>query len=159
MTKKPYFHELLYNVNEDAPATGPALRRHMNNTICGYPASSRDDVLNQVIKQGPALRQMISFAKRKKKASHLDYKAVTQRRHSSAAETLNQLWNGRNWLPPWLKHTGDTPASYNQLSSPDLSYILATSKLASANGVDLPSLYQPNGVFYQAAASIKFPLR
>ncbi|KAM0186165.1 hypothetical protein ACHAPA_010485 [Fusarium lateritium] len=102
---------------------------------------------------------MIYFAKRKKKASHIDYKAITQHRHCSAAETLDQLWNGQNWLPPWPKHTSDTLVSYNQLSSPELSYILATSKLASANGVDLLSLYQANGVFYQAAASIKFPLQ
>lgn len=63
--------------------------------------------------------------------------------------SLNRLWGGNGWIPPFLHNETREPLTIETLFHWDFSRLLSISKRAANKGIALPSLYQPGGLLYR----------
>ncbi|KAF4887404.1 hypothetical protein CGCF415_v014864 [Colletotrichum fructicola] len=84
------------------------------------------------------------------------FAAETSNRKNNNRSTLDLLWGRNNWNPP-PSITGPKPK--DQLGVRDTSILCSISNLAVENNVDLPCLYRPGGVIYDAAAALHNPIQ
>ena len=63
--------------------------------------------------------------------------------------SLNRLWGGTGWIPPFLHNKTREPLTVETLFHRDFSRLLSISKRAAYKGIALPSLYKPGGLLHR----------
>ncbi|OIW24325.1 hypothetical protein CONLIGDRAFT_636987 [Coniochaeta ligniaria NRRL 30616] len=74
-------------------------------------------------------------------------------RYERNVRYLTQQWGSQDWFPSQFLKDKPSSAPPRRLNGADVEYLVALTKTAVANDVDLSKLYQPGGVLYEAMAT------
>lgn len=140
----------MYELTEDEPAQGVQLQTYISNSLQSYPKSGQQQVLHHMTYQAPLLRRATKIAGAMKRKQETDWTSINSKRRKRCLESLDSIWGGRGWLPPWPRSKGDA-VSVDNAPFVDVSNLATISLIASKQGISLPSLWQPGGILYDTA--------